>query len=144
MHPSLYDTDFHAWAYQQAGLLRAGQAKALDVMHLAEEIEDIGKRQRRELESRLKILFLHLLQWQFQPGYRGASWQYSIEEQRAELADHVADNPSLKSVLAESVRRAYGYEVIAAARETGLPKNHFPASCPWSFEKTMDATFYPD
>lgn len=144
MSASLYETDFHAWTQRQAELLRAGQLADIDRTLLAEEIEDMGKRQRRELESRLKVLFMHLLKWQFQPGHRGASWRYCIEEQRAELADHLSDNPSLKAVLAPAMERAYGYAVLGAARETGLPKSTFPSSCPWSFALAMDETFFPE
>jgi Domain of unknown function DUF29 len=52
-------------------LLRTGKIAEADIKNIAEEIEDIGKNLKRELESRLKILFIHLLKWQYQPGYRG-------------------------------------------------------------------------
>lgn len=89
MRESLYDIDFYGWTNQQAELLRTGKIAEADIKNIAEEIEDMGKNLKRELENRLKILFIHLLKWQYQPGYRGNSWRYSIEEQRAELADHI-------------------------------------------------------
>lgn len=107
MGESLYETDFYGWTRQQAELLRAGKLAQSDVGNIAEEIEDMGKNLRRELESRLKILFIHLLKWQYQPGYRGNSWRYSIEEQRAELTDHIDDNPSLKARLPQAMQRGY-------------------------------------
>ena len=75
---SLYEADFYAWANQQASLLRAGKLSAADIQNIAEEIESMGKSEKRELVSRLTILLLHLLKWQFQPGLRGDSWRYTI------------------------------------------------------------------
>ncbi|NJO14590.1 MAG: DUF29 domain-containing protein [Thioploca sp.] len=144
MHKSLYDTDFYGWTKQQAELLRTGKIAEADLNNLAEEIEDMGKNLKRELENRLKILFIHLLKWQYQPGYRGNSWRYSIEEQRAELVDHIKDNPSLKHKLPEAIERGYRYAITGAAKETGLSKNTFPESCPWTFEQAIDHEFWPE
>jgi hypothetical protein len=144
MHKSLYDTDFYGWTNQQAELLRTGKIAQADIKNLAEEIEDMGKNLKRELENRLKILFIHLLKWQYQPGYRGNSWRYRIEEQRAELADHLNDNPSLKHKLPAAIERSYRYAITGAAKETGLIKNTFPESCPWTFEQAMDHEFWPE
>nr|VFK13770.1 MAG: protein of unknown function DUF29 [Candidatus Kentron sp. LPFa] len=144
MSKLLYDTDFYAWTNRQAELLRAGNLAAIDIENIAEEIEDMGKNLKRELESRLKVLFVHLLKWQYQPTHRGNSWRYTIEEQRAELEDHLKDNPSLASKLPQAMERGYRYAINGAAKETGLLKNTFPVSCPWSFEKAMDNGFLPD
>ncbi len=144
MGERLYHTDFYGWAHQQAELLRGGELTKVDVENIAEEIEDMGKSLKRELESRLKVLFLHLLKWQYQPGYRGNSWRYSIEEQRTELADHINDNPSLKHKLPKAIERGYKYAIIGAAKETGFSKNIFPESCPWSFEQAMNDVFLPE
>ncbi|WP_133512332.1 DUF29 domain-containing protein [Candidatus Thiosymbion oneisti] len=144
MDNSLYDNDFYGWTKQQAELLRAGKLAYSDVSNIAEEIEDMGKNLKRELENRLKILFIHLLKWQYQPTYRGNSWRYSIEEERAELADHINDNPSLKFKLPEAMQRGYKYAVSGAAKETGLSKTTFPDTCPWSFEQTMDNESFPE
>jgi hypothetical protein len=146
-HPpntSLHEQDFYAWTQQQSELLRAGKLSEADILSIAEEIEDMGRHQKRELESRLKVLFMHLLKWHYQPGYRGNSWRYSLEEQRAELRDHLSDNPSLKHKLPEAIERGYKYAIMGAAKETGLPKSTFPASCPWSFEQAMDDECFPD
>jgi hypothetical protein len=144
MGESLYERDFYGWTRQQAELLRSGRLAESDLNHIAEEIEDMGKNLKRELENRLKVLFIHLLKWQYQPGYRGNSWRYSIEEQRAELADHLADNPSLRPKLPEAMERAYRYAIKGAAKETGLAPSTFPAACPWSFERAMDDEFFPE
>lgn len=140
----LYEQDFYAWANEQAALLRSGQLSAADIEHIAEEIESMGKTEKRELISRLKVLLLHLLKWQYQPVGRSISWQLTIKEQRREVIRHLADNPSLKGRLSETMVDAYGDATIGAARETGLPETMFPAECPWSFEQIVDAAFWPD
>ena len=89
----LYDHDFYAWANEQAILLREGKLEQADIEHIAEEIESMGKTEKRELVSRLTVLLLHLLKWRFQPTMRGKSWRLSIEEQRIQLALHLRDNP---------------------------------------------------
>ena len=75
----LYDRDFYAWANEQASLLRKGDLSHADIEHIAEEIESMGKTEKRELISRLTVLLLHLLKWRFQPTLRGKSWRLSIE-----------------------------------------------------------------
>jgi hypothetical protein len=139
----LYDQDFYAWANQQAELLRNGRYSEADMAHIAEEIESMGKTEKRELVSRLTVLLLHLLKWQFQPTHRGHSWRNSIRIQRREVTAHMEDNPSLKALLTQSIKQAYGTAVIAAEEETGLSEAAFPSICPWSFEQMMDAEFWP-
>lgn len=143
MNSGLHTADFFGWANQQAALLRAGRIAEIDREHLAEEIEDMGKSLHRELVNRLTVLFLHLLKWQYQPGYQSNSWRYTLEEQREQIADHLQDNPSLKQKLPESIERAYKYARTGAARATGLPKSTFPEICPWSFDQALDDAFWP-
>ena len=141
---TLYDHDFYAWANEQAALLRSGQLTAADIEHIAEEIESMGKTEKRELISRLSVLLLHLLKWQFQPNLRGASWRLSIANTRDQLADHLGDNPSLKAKLPEAIASAYRYAHRDAARETGMGVETFPPACPWSFDQIMDEAFWPE
>jgi hypothetical protein len=140
----LYDDDFYAWANEQAALLRDGKLAQADLEHIAQEIESMGKTEKRELSSRLKILILHLLKWRFQPLKRSASWNVSITVQRHELVDHLDDNPSLKPLIADMVARAYGDAVLRATLETSLPKSAFPDSCPWTFEEMIAEDFWPE
>lgn len=142
----LHGQDFYAWTQQQAQLLKSGQFFKLDVEHLVEELESMSATERRELISRLAVLLMHLLKWQFQPAFQGRSWLLTIEEQRLKLEDHLQDNPSLKNpqFLQESIDRAYRRALVAAEKETGLASKTFPKSCPYSFEQMMDMEFYPD
>ena len=139
----LYESDFYAWANEQAALLRQGKLSEADIQHIAEEIESMGRTEKRELVSRLTVLLLHLLKWQFQPGKRGSSWSATIRVQRRTLSRHLQDNPSLKPAIPEAIADAYGSAAIEAEAETGLPASTFPAVCPWSFEQAMDAEFWP-
>ena len=140
---TLYEQDFYAWANEQAALLRAGNLSAADIEHIAEEIESMGRTEKRELVSRLAILLAHLLKWQFQPGRRGTSWQATITIQRRTLKRHLTDNPSLKPKLPEATADAYGDGRLSASAETNLPVETFPAECPWSFEQIMDEAYWP-
>ena len=141
---SLYDRDFYAWANEQAGLLRAGKLAHADIEHIAEEIESMGKIEKRELVNRLTVLLVHLLKWRYQPLLQGSSWRVTIVGQRLDIKDHLEDNPSLKAQLPEDITRAYSKALREAAAETGLPESHFPAACPWSFDQALDAGFWPE
>jgi len=139
----LYEQDFYAWASEQATLLRSGQLSAADIEHIAEEIESMGKTEKRELVSRLAILLMHLLKWQFQPERQSRSWRATITVQRNAVTRHLRDNPSLKSKLPEAISDAYDDAVQMAVGETDLPEQTFPGECPWTFETFMEATFWP-
>ena len=141
---SLHDSDFYAWSLEQAALLRAGRVGEADLAAIAEEIESMGKTEKRELISRLTVLLLHLLKWQCQPAGRGNSWRLSIANARDEIADLLADNPSLKTVIDEVTASAYRYARRRAAIETDLGEEDFPGKCPWSFAQAMDAGFWPE
>lgn len=132
-----YDTDFYKWASKQADLLRTGKLSEADIEHIAEEIESMGKSEKRELISRLKVLFVHLLKWKYQPSRQSKSWQLTIKEQRMMLFDHLEDNPSLKAIQDEVVLKAYRLARTKAARETGLDEDIFPEQCPYSFDEAL-------
>ena len=140
---ALYDQDFYAWSSQQAALLRAGNLAQADLENIAEEIDSMGRTEKRELVSRLTVLMLHLLKWQFQPKKRGKSWETSVIIQRIQTADHLLDNPSLKARLPEAIATAYRVAVLQAAKETRLSKKSFPATCPYEFAQMMNESFWP-
>lgn len=139
-----YQQDFYAWAKEQSSLIRAGKLSELDWMHIAEEIEDMGKSEKRAMESRLEVLLMHLLKWQFQPNRRSKSWQLTIKDQRRRLEKLLQENPSLKSVLPESIAEIYPSAIIAAVNETGLDDECFPSVCPYSVNQIFDPSFLPD
>ncbi len=141
--PSLYEQDVAAWAEQQAALIRAGQFERLDLTHIAEEIEDVGKSEQRELASRMAVLLAHLLKWQFQPERQSNSWRRTIKEQRRALRFHLKQVASLKPKLCDEDwwGAIWADAVTKAIEETGL--GGFPEDCPWSLEEIMDDTFLP-
>ncbi len=141
---SLHDSDFYAWSLEQAALLRAGRVAEADLAAIAEEIESMGKTEKRELTSRLTVLLLHLLKWRYQPAGRGNSWRLSVANARDEIADLIADNPSLKAVLDEVMASAYRYARRKAAIETDMAEETFPSGCPWGFEQATDEAFWPE
>ena len=140
----LYDYDIHAWTQATAALLRQQRFHELDIEHLVEELETMGRRDRQELVSRLKILLGHLLKWQYQPAHRSGSWRGSILEQRLRLRDLLEDSPSLQPFLAEAAGSAYGDGVQLASRETGLPIGHFPAAMPYALNDLLDDDWLPE
>jgi len=139
-----YDSDFYGWTQEQADLLRSGNLNQLDTQNLLEEIESMGRSERRELESRLEVLLAHLLKWKYQAGRRGRSWTLTIIGQRQKVSRCLKESPSLKHKLNESLAGAYSDAVIAAERETQLSRGVFPDTCPWSFEQVMDNEFFPE
>ena len=139
----LYEQDYYGWANEQAALLRAGNLSAADIENIAEEIESMGKGEKRELVNRLAVLLLHLLKWQFQVGKRSKSWQITIRAQRTQIARHLAENPSLKAKLGQAMLEAYSDAVLEAERETDLPESAFPGECPYPFQMAMQSDFWP-
>lgn len=98
-----YQKDFYNWTCEQAELLKAGRFNDLDVANLIEEIETMGRSEKRELENRLTVLLVQLLKWHHQPIRRGGrSWQLTIQEQRLEVLDVLNDNPQFKTTVAST------------------------------------------
>ncbi|MBK1633594.1 hypothetical protein CKO31_23185 [Thiohalocapsa halophila] len=141
---NLYEHDIHAWTRQTAELLKARRFQDIDVEHLIEELENMARRDRQELVSRLKILLGHLLKWEYQPTHRCSSWLGSILEQRLRLRDLLSSSPSLKPFLAEAADLAYADGAQLASRETGLAITQFPASLPYPLERLLDDDWLPD
>lgn len=135
---SSYETDFYKWSITQTRLLRNGKLADADIEHIAEEIESMGKSEKRELISRLEVLLMHLLKWQYQSARRSTSWKNTIKVQRLRIVDHLEDNPSLKAKLDEIMLKAYKRARIEAATEAGLATETFPEQSPFSFEETME------
>ena len=136
-----YERDFYSWLMEQARHIRDGRFDALDRDNLAEEIESLGREQFNKLVSALRVAMMHMLKWDHQPAARSRSWGLSIQEQRLEIADVLADNPGLKPRLGEAMARAYRRARLEAARETGLDEAEFPSTCPYSFDDITARSF---
>ncbi len=144
MQSNLYETDFYAWTLEQAKLLKARDFSRLDIAHLAEEIESLGRQERQELKNRLGILIGHLLKWEYQPQKRSKSWRVTIQIQRREINDLLEENPSLESYLTKAIAKAYlaGRDLVCL--ETPLDSKDLPPSCPYTLEQLLDPDFPRD
>ena len=139
-----YENDIVAWAKEQAYLLRSGKLSTLDIEHIAEEIEDVGKSEQRELASRMAVLLAHLLKWQYQPGRQSSSWQRTIKEQRKAVLRRLKNTPSLKTSIQDKewFEDAWGDAVSIAIHETGM--DCFPEFCPWTIVNILSEDWLPD
>jgi Domain of unknown function DUF29 len=136
-----YNHDIIAWANEQARYIRNKQFDLLDLEHIAEEIEDVGKSEQRELASRIVVLLCHLLKWYYKPNKRSISWFTTIANQRDDLTDLLKDNPGLKQYLPELLKKSYRNARREAAAETGLVLSNFPDQCPYSLPQILDPGF---
>lgn len=141
---NLYEHDIHAWTQKTAELLRQRRFQELDIEHLVEELETMGRRDRQELVSRLKILLAHLLKWQYQRAHRSSSRRGSILEQRLRIRDLLQDSPSLAPFLAEAAVAAYADGAKLASKETGLPLAHLPDTLPYALNPLLDDDWLPE
>ena len=126
----MYDTDFHAWAFDQAGKLRAGDV--VDAANIAEELETLGRSEEQQLTNRLAVLIQHLLKCEHQPERVTASWDAILKEQRRRVGRLIEDNPSLKLILSDCLSGAYPTAVTFASVETGILEEDFSSDCPYS------------
>lgn len=139
-----YEGDFVRWLDHQAELLRQGRVGELDLENLAEEVESIGRSDKREVYNRLTVLIAHLLKYQFQPNKRTRSWLATISEQRRRLRLVLADSPSLeKTYIPGELEAIYRDARRKAATETQLSPSAFPETNPYSLEQVLDE-FFPE
>ena len=135
----LYDHDFLLWTEQQAKCLRRGHWAELDVEHLVEELEALGRSEQRELGSYLQLLLMHLLKVQHQPDRRTKSWEDTIANCQNQIQDCLEDTPSLQRCLQDPVwiEKYYRRARRDAAKETQQPIDTFPIDCPFAIEQVL-------
>jgi hypothetical protein len=141
---ALYERDFYRWLLDNAALLRNGRATEADLIQIAEELEDMGRSERRALGSHIAILMAHLLKWQFQPDHRSSSWRGSIQNARHATRDLLDESPSLHNQLVSLVISKYTNARFNAANETGLPESAFHDECPYSLENLLNFDYWPE
>ena len=148
MHPNteLYEHDFFTWTQTTAALIRQGKWYEVDPERVAEELESLGKSNRREMGSRLQVLLVHLLKWQIQPGRRVHShrWYDTIVEQRDQLQELLSDSPSLRAEMLALLAQRYRRARQKACDEMHVPEVTLPLECPWSVEQLLDEAFFPE
>ena len=139
-----YETDFYLWSCEQAELLRQRRFAEIDLANIVEEIESLGRSDRRALISAYRVLIQHLLKWQFQPEKRSKSWRVTIRAQREHIEMLERESPSLAAQVDELVGVAYPKAVNAAIDETGLGRERFPATTPYAVAQLRDEDWLPD
>jgi Domain of unknown function DUF29 len=138
-----YDSDFHLWSQTQAALIRDGKFTEIDLENVAEEIESLGRSDRRAIRSRLEMLLTHLLKWEFQKDKRNSGWEASVKEARRGIKKLIADSPSLKGFPAQVLLEEYETAREIAAEETGFSEDDFPLECPYAIADVMAKNFLP-
>ena len=114
--------DFALWTRAQAAALRAqarsGTNLAIDWEHVAEEIEDLGRSERRELASRIGTILEHLLKLIASPAeLRRGDWEATVLRERAQVADLLAESPSLRQEVPAIIARRLPLARRIVARE---------------------------
>jgi hypothetical protein len=132
-----YDNDFYGWILSQANLLKHEEYKKVDWHNVIEEIEALGRSEKRTLKSYLRVLLMHMLKWEYQPEKRTTSWSISIKNSRDDAKETLQENPSLKSKVDELLESAYKSARRDAAIETDLPEKTFPKKCPWTLKEIL-------
>jgi len=141
---SLYESDFYGWTMQQADALRSKKISELDFENLIEEMEAMGRSEKRGLKNRLVILLMHLIKWQYQPKRQGKSWALTIRHQREEIFELLEENPSLKPRIDALLESAWKKALRETEKETKIDRATFPAQCPWTFDDIMKDEFWPE
>ncbi len=139
----LYDHDYHLWLEETAQLLKTKNFSQLDIKNLIEEIETLGRSERNKIISSLRLIYQHLLKWQYQPEKRSTSWTNTIDRERDNIYDYVEDLPSLKKMLdnPEIIAKAYRRGKRDAIKETGI--TNLPADCPFTIQQVLDSNYLP-
>ena len=147
MSSQLYDRDYFAWIRRQVVALRERRLEEVDWINAAEEIEDLGKSERRGLRNQLAMLLEHLLKLRYAPGTHRANnrrgWQLSVKGARIAIEELLNDSPSLRSELPEMLPQAYRTARLEALRKARLPDEAIPEDSPWTVAQAMDDGFWP-
>ncbi|MES1026711.1 DUF29 domain-containing protein [Gloeocapsa sp. BRSZ] len=141
---TLYEQDYYLWLQKTSNLLRDGRLSELDIPNLIEEIEDMGRSERKALRSNLIVILMHLLKYKYQPEKRSNSWLLTIFEHRRRLRDDFADSPSLKRYFNKVFEQCYQDARISAAIETGLSTETFPEQSPFTPEEVLNMDYLPE
>ena len=141
---TLYEQDYYQWLTVTAEKLRQGKLTEIDVVNLIEEIEDMGRSERKAVRSNLRILLMHLLKYKYQPEKRTNSWLFTIVEHRKRLQQSLQDSPSLKPYFLEVFDESYQDAIDLATAETGLPRKTFPDQSPFNPQETLNSEYLPN
>lgn len=143
---SLYEQDYYLWLLQTSKLLQEGKLNQVDINNLIEEIDSMGRSEKKEIKSRLIILIEHLLKlnyWQAEKEYNARGWRNTVVEQRLQINLSFEDSPSLIKVLDESFLDCYNKARISTLQKYQLSRDLFPIQPPFSLEDILDSNYLP-
>jgi Domain of unknown function DUF29. len=141
---NLYEQDFCLWIKATAQQLKAGKFNQIDIPNLVEQIESMGRSEKRELKNCLIVLLMNLLKWEYQPEKRSQSWRSTIAEQRICIEGLLEDSPSLQPLILELFDNCYEKACQKAADETGIKLNFFPKESPFSIEEALKLSCFDE
>ena len=151
VHPSdsktsLYNQDFYLWIEQTVQALKNRDLNSLDWDNLIEEVESMGRSEKRELKSRLLVVIEHLLKlmfWESEKLQNIRGWRTTVVEQRYQIELLLTDSPSLRPMLQDIFADSYAKARRHTMRKYSLPESMFPVELPFSLEQVLDPEFLP-
>lgn len=142
----LYDTDFYLWTQTTAKLLKENKLDRVDFESLIEEIESMGRKDKKELKSKLTTLIEHLLKinyWQSEKANNARGWRQTIVEQRRQIQYLLEESPSLRGLLAEMWLECYTNARKDTLKKYELDYDIFPTEPAFSLEDTLNEDYIP-
>jgi Domain of unknown function DUF29 len=144
INSNLYNEDFYLWIETTAKQLKDGKFAEIDLANLIEEIESMGRSEKRALKSNLLVLLMHLLKYKYQPEKRSNSWLSTIFEHRRRLKEDLSESPSLKKYFSDVFNESYQDARKQASLETGLSLDTFPVDCPFTTDEILNQDYLPE
>ncbi len=144
---TLYETDFSLWIQHTVEALKQQDFDRVDWDNLIEEVESMGRREKRELKSRLLVILEHLLKlmfWKSEKPQNAKGWRNTVIEQCNQVDLILEDSPSLKPWLVESFVESYAKARQQTLQKYGLPGDLFPTQPPFSLEDVLNADWLPE
>jgi hypothetical protein len=141
---NLYNEDFYLWIETTAKQLKNGNFSEIDLANLIEEIESMGRSEKRALKSNLLVLLMHLLKYKYQPEKCSNSWLSTIFEHRRRLKEELTESPSLKNYFLEIFNECYQDARKQASLETGLSLDTFPMDSPFTIDQSLNQDYLPE
>ncbi|MHC5935749.1 DUF29 domain-containing protein [Nostoc sp.] len=144
---TLYDEDYYLWLKTTINQLRARQFLSVDLDNLLEELETMGRREKRSIESLLIKLLEHLLKlkcWDKERERNEGHWKGEIRTFRREIKKALKDSPSLKPYILEIFDQCYQDARTEASDRSQLSIEIFPSIPIGSLEQILDENWFPE
>ncbi|MBK1989571.1 DUF29 domain-containing protein [Sphaerospermopsis aphanizomenoides BCCUSP55] len=142
---TLYDQDYYLWIKTTINQLRTGQFSAVDLENLLEELETMGRSEKRAIESLLTNLLVHLLKlkyWDSERERNQGHWQGEVRTFRRQIKKSLKDSPSLKPYILEIFDECYQEARKEASDRSQLPIDTFPIIPIGSLEQILDENWF--